>query len=176
METFSTLLAICAGNSPVNSTHKGQWRGALRFSLICAWMNGWVNNCEVGDLRRHRIHYDVTIMYRLSVLSYTKSIIQYVSNGELKALYFWLDNTVGCIKHVMLGKWGKHILTLLSQVMNICECVCLSMNWVFIGLEGGGSLCCEHQAHYLNSLTYQHWVIWHSHKRSFSGNTNDIIL
>ena len=28
--------------SPVNSPHKGQWRGALMFSLICAWINGWV--------------------------------------------------------------------------------------------------------------------------------------
>ena len=26
--------------SPVNSPHKGQWRGALMFSLICAWVNG----------------------------------------------------------------------------------------------------------------------------------------
>ena len=41
METFSALLAICAGNSPVpvNSPHKVQWRGALMFSLICAWIN-----------------------------------------------------------------------------------------------------------------------------------------
>ena len=40
METFSTLLAICAGNSPVpvNSPHKGQWHGAFMFSLICAWI------------------------------------------------------------------------------------------------------------------------------------------
>ena len=29
---------------PVNSPHKGQWRGALMFSLICVWINGWVNN------------------------------------------------------------------------------------------------------------------------------------
>ena len=42
--------------------HKGQWRGALMFSLICAWMNGWVDNREAGDLRRHRAHYDVTVM------------------------------------------------------------------------------------------------------------------
>ena len=27
--------------SPVNSPHKGQWRGALMFSLICAWLNEW---------------------------------------------------------------------------------------------------------------------------------------
>ena len=48
--------------SPVNSPHKGQWRGALVFSLICAWIHGWVNNREVGDLRRHRAHYDTTVM------------------------------------------------------------------------------------------------------------------
>ena len=39
METFSALLAICAGNLPVNSLHKGQWRGALIFSLISARIN-----------------------------------------------------------------------------------------------------------------------------------------
>ena len=48
--------------SPVNSPHKGQWRGALMFSLICVWINGWVNNREAGDLRRHRAHYDVIVM------------------------------------------------------------------------------------------------------------------
>ena len=44
---------ICAGNSPVvrglprspvNTAHEGQWRGALMFSLICAWRDGWVNS------------------------------------------------------------------------------------------------------------------------------------
>ena len=48
--------------SPVNSPHKGQWRRALMFSLICAWINGWVNNRDAGDLRRYRAHYDVTAM------------------------------------------------------------------------------------------------------------------
>ena len=49
---------------PVNSPYKGQRRGALMFTLICAWINGWVNNREAGDLRRHRAHYDVTVMAR----------------------------------------------------------------------------------------------------------------
>ena len=68
METFSALLAICAGNSPVpvNSLHKGQWRGALMFSLICAWINGWVNNCKAGDLKRYCAHYDVIVMSYLN--------------------------------------------------------------------------------------------------------------
>ena len=45
--------------------HKGQWRGVLMFSLICAWINGWINNREAGDLRRHCAHYDVIVMYIL---------------------------------------------------------------------------------------------------------------
>ena len=47
---------------PVNSPHKGQWRGALMFSLISVWINGWVNSGEAGDLGRHRAHYDVNLI------------------------------------------------------------------------------------------------------------------
>ena len=49
--------------SPVNFPYNGQWRGALMFSLICAWINGWVNNREAGDLRHHLAHYDFSVMY-----------------------------------------------------------------------------------------------------------------
>ena len=48
--------------SPVNSPHKGQCRGALMPSPICVGINGWVNNREACDLRRHRAHYDGTVM------------------------------------------------------------------------------------------------------------------
>ena len=48
--------------SPVNSPNKGQWCGALMFSLIFAWINSWVNNHEASDLRSHCAHYDVTVM------------------------------------------------------------------------------------------------------------------
>ena len=48
--------------SPVNSPHKGQWRGALMFSLICNWINNWVNNRQAGDLRCYRANYDVIVM------------------------------------------------------------------------------------------------------------------
>ena len=37
-------------------------RGDLMFSLICTWINAWVNNREAGDLRRHRAHYDDIVM------------------------------------------------------------------------------------------------------------------
>ena len=79
MEPFPRYWSFVWGihRSPVNSTHKGQWRGALMFSLICAWINGWVNNGAAGDLRRHRAHYDVTIMshaHERSHALYTYSI------------------------------------------------------------------------------------------------------
>ena len=55
--------SVCAiHRSPVNSLHTGQWRRALMFSLICARINGWANNREAGNLRRHRAHYDVIVM------------------------------------------------------------------------------------------------------------------
>ena len=34
----------------------------LMFSLICVWINDWVNNREAGDSRRYRAHYDVIVM------------------------------------------------------------------------------------------------------------------
>ena len=64
LEIFSTFLVFVRGlhRSPMNSPHKGQWRGALVFSVICAWTNGWVNNREASDVRRHHAHYDVTVI------------------------------------------------------------------------------------------------------------------
>ena len=51
----------------MNSPHKGQWRGFFMFSLICVWINGWVNNREAGDLRRYRAHYNVTVMVSITI-------------------------------------------------------------------------------------------------------------
>ena len=56
--------------SPVNSPHKGQWRGALMFSLNCVWINSWVNNREAGDLRRYRAHYDVIVIIVIQIKIY----------------------------------------------------------------------------------------------------------
>ena len=53
--------------SPLNSPHKGQWRGASRFSLIWAWKNSWVNNRDAGELRHHRAYYDVTVMKKWNI-------------------------------------------------------------------------------------------------------------
>ena len=52
---------------PVDSHHKGQWRRALMFSLIGSWTNGWVNNRDAADFRRHSAHYVVTVMTKTLV-------------------------------------------------------------------------------------------------------------
>ena len=64
METFPRYWPLVRGihRSPVNSPHKGQWRRASMFSLICVWINGWLNNHEAGGLRRYRAHYDVIVV------------------------------------------------------------------------------------------------------------------
>ena len=54
---------------PVNSPHKCQWRGALLFSLVCACINAWVHNREVGDLKCHRAHYDVSVRVYVIMVS-----------------------------------------------------------------------------------------------------------
>ena len=63
--------------SPVNSPLKGQWRGALVFSLICAWINGWVNNRQAGDLRRHGVHYDVKQWFLHNLISITIHFVRF---------------------------------------------------------------------------------------------------
>ena len=67
METFSRYWPFMRGihRFPVNSPHKGQWRGPLMLSLICGRINDWVNNHKAGDLRRNRAHYDISVMTNL---------------------------------------------------------------------------------------------------------------
>ena len=64
--------------SPVNFPHKGQWRGALMFSLNYAWINDWVNNREAGDLRRQHGHYDVIVMTRITHWTYQRRLFLFL--------------------------------------------------------------------------------------------------
>ena len=67
METFSALLlALCARNSPVTGDFPSQKPVTRSFDFfICAWTNCWVNNRDASNLRRHRAHYNVTVMNKL---------------------------------------------------------------------------------------------------------------
>ena len=84
METFSALLAICVGNSPVPGEFPAQRPVTRSFDvfLISIWINDWVNDREAGDLRRYRGHYDVIVMSMINTYisvreHFTDSFIRY---------------------------------------------------------------------------------------------------
>ena len=97
---------------PVNSPRKGQWGGALMFSLICAWINDWVNNRDAGDLRLHRAHYDVTMM---PSFHFTHLHIQHLLSYVSRHLFHYIKQRTklvvksGC--HVFMGIVQKLLLT-----------------------------------------------------------------
>ena len=45
------------------------------FSLIYAWINGWINDGDAGNFRRHRAHYDVIVMFYQFYLEYPYNIV-----------------------------------------------------------------------------------------------------
>ena len=81
--------------SPVNFPHKGQWRGALMFSLIYAWINDWVNNREAGDLRRQPGHYDVIVMNYISLNS--RVMCDAMFQSMLASKQDWITKALHCV-------------------------------------------------------------------------------
>ena len=103
--------------SPVNSPHKGQWRGALIFSLICVWINGWVNNREGGNLRRYRAHYDVTVMRPLA-------------QGTWWMFVKWLIPTLSEILLHCRSNGDIHSPTPKLDISNVGAYLCLGCSYV----------------------------------------------
>ena len=106
MESCSASLAFVRGinqwlrgihRSPANSPHTDRWRGAFMFSLICAWTNGWVNNQDAGDLRLHRAHYNVTVMWCQIVIQWSRQ------PWDLSAFNASLLPNFELVKRVKLG-------------------------------------------------------------------------
>ena len=93
--------------APMNCPHKGQCRGSLVSSLICAWTNGSVNHRDPGDLIRHRAHYDVTVM---SLNNYT--IVKGNQSVSVDSPHKWPLMMISCFC-VILNK--------LHGIRYICE-------------------------------------------------------
>ena len=89
--------------SPVNYPHKGQWRGALMFPLICVGINGWINNREAGDLRRYCAHYDVSVMDHIRFWWHRTCIHSCMTNALLR-------QGVGMIQ-ISIAQWSWGTLT-----------------------------------------------------------------
>ena len=68
METFSALLALCAGNSSVTGEFPTQRPVSRSFDVFFDMrLNKQMNkqSYKAGDLRRYRAHYDVIVMWSL---------------------------------------------------------------------------------------------------------------
>ena len=92
---------------PVDSFHKGHWRGTLMFSLICAWTNGLANNRDDGQLRSRHAHYDITVM--ICAPTQTNQLqTQWIRCWNLfKPCYQFLYEVTVCYKHGYRGHYAK---------------------------------------------------------------------
>ena len=100
IENCSALLALCAGNhrSPVNSPHKGQWRGALMFSLIRTWINGWVNNREAGFLGLNVLEYIYIHIYMYKDPRHEDNTV---------ARWSYVNSVNSSVKKITLACWNN---------------------------------------------------------------------
>ena len=108
--------------SPVNSPHKGQWRRALMFTLICVWINGCVNNREAGDLRRYCAHNGVTVMW---VIFFFQNLALSSNVVHIKCIILSETGHIGCIfgQHCDTDDWcldTRTSLTHLPLMPHIC--------------------------------------------------------
>ena len=62
------------------------------FSLICVWINDWVNDREAGDLRRYRAHYDVIVMFAIYGTQMNGNPVTLL-NWRQRKIQFWLKPT-----------------------------------------------------------------------------------
>ena len=100
--------------SPVNSPLKGQWRWAMMFSLICAWIDGCVNNHEAGDLRRHRAHCDVIVM------------------GNSEHIIHWICFELTYLKSQSHFPWDNELTIWVCNVTNNAENRASAIREIFI--------------------------------------------
>ena len=92
---------------PVISRTKASDAEIWCFPLICVWNNNWVNTGDAGDLRRHRAHYDVTVMYKFKTFKpYDKHCCQY------QPTKFWIIKLIWFIdldSHTELSAYKKEM-------------------------------------------------------------------
>ena len=131
----------------MNSPHKGQWCGALMLSLICAWLNGWVNIREAGDLRRHRAHYDVIVILILNqvwlcstltdhLLVVWLCVLKFVSNISVLFSYYTVE---------------PHTINTVTNWHPVLSWTCFSNVWMCVYWSS------DFSPHYVNQCPANDW-------------------
>ena len=120
---ISALLALCEANTPLTAVypHKGQWRGALMFSLMCAWTNGWANSSNAGGWvetprrplwRRCNengcVDVMVTLLLARYVIAVTDMVTMWIYTCGCKGIHFMVvydTNIQNIIKKFKMTQW-----------------------------------------------------------------------
>ena len=70
------LLDLCEGNSPVAGEFPSQRPVTRSFDVFfdVRLKNGWAIHQDAGDLRRHRAHYDITVMSTTYYMNFSAQI------------------------------------------------------------------------------------------------------
>ena len=128
--------------SPLNSPHKSQWRGALMFSLICARINGWVNNGEAEDFRRYRTHYEVTVIFQYNMMLHT-ALIQHNNVHVGNRQYIVITKNTQTKASAVLTKYVLHGLSVLMKtkvlrsLFHCHPCYRMIISAIFCTCRGG---------------------------------------
>ena len=119
MATISALLAPCAGNSPATGEFPSQRPVTRSFDVLFDLRpNGWLNNHDTGDLKRHRAHYDVTVM------NISKQLPNYVCIYCNERLIN-IEKTKpceDCVPGMKIAMWGRREKTFMIVHLNVYRC------------------------------------------------------
>ena len=127
--------------SPVNSLHKGQWHRALMFSLICAWIIGWINSDEASDLRQSHSHYDITV---IEIDHFVLALMM----PEMLANF--------CISYMSLDvKWACSIWWMVPYIGTLSKHEMIQMENLFIWCYEFGS--CQKVWKLISEIYLFHW-------------------
>ena len=110
------------------------------FSLICACINGWVNNGEAGDLRRHCSHYDATVMLihdfklllvRKSNISWGICIISFITTDISQ--HFVLEKVRASIYVFLISHYlSEHTCVKNIRISYFYQIREIQLSWIFM--------------------------------------------
>ena len=89
------------------------------FLWSAPWINGWLNNREAGDLRRHRAHYDVIVM----------SIESDVISNDIRIISNYSIRTPGSYRQIPMTRYvNSFAITVHLNIFFFCKRVLFANN------------------------------------------------
>ena len=119
MEIFSALLALCVGNSPVTGEFPIERPVTRSFGVF---FDLRVNNRGAGDLRRHRAHYDVIIIYAINqceISWWFRNKLQYMFGLSRRVTSQVPDNLSSSLWHDLIYYMDLNLYYIYHQISNI---------------------------------------------------------